>query len=921
MTTIKLKKNSTSGSAPSASDLAVGEVAVNTADGLIYTKHTDNSIKTIGGGQTNLITVTVAAVGGSNKFHLDGTSQQAITMAASGVYKFDQSDSSNANHPLRFSLTSNGTHGGGSAITTDFVAVGTAGSAGAYVTFTIQQDGANTYYYYCSNHSGMGGSIAKLGNPTAAEILTSIKTVDGTGSGLDADTLDGVEAAALLPLSGGTMTGNLALGDNVKATFGAGDLEIFHTGSASFINEQGTGSLNIKGTNLNLQNSSGEAYVSCISDSHVYLYHNGVWKLRTDATGTKVAGTVVADALDVNGTVQADQYDNDEALPDIRPSLLLDFANSKTLDPRITFTRGSTATYYDGVTTAKAEENLLSYSQDWTQSYWTKSGSAATGDSTVAPDGTTTADLITINNAGNYRGTKADPSATASTEYTGSIYIKKSNHDYVRFYVMSFSSGSYLNAFAQRILNLTNGATIGSDIGTCTTTDVGNGWYRVTLSGTTHSSANKIRFEVDFTDSTGNNAPSTSVANGQAIFLWGAQLEQRSAVTAYTPTTSAPIVKYQPVLQTAASGEARFDHSPTTGESKGLLIEEARTNLFTYSADYSHSNWAKNNVELDDNVIIAPDGTLTGGLLKENTASGDNQHNISQAPTVTTQHYTMSAYFKEPTIHSRRYVGFTMWGMAYAGFDIQAGTAFYYGSGLTSQTITDVGNGWYYCTATFLKTNTNAGAYILLLNAPSGNSGHDYEVDGTKKGMHIWGAQLEAGSFPTSYIPTSGSTATRAVDAAAITGSNFSNWYTQGGNTVYVEFERITDISPSSYERIFTLSDSSVSNRLFAYYDPVQSNSGYTTLKFNGSTISEYYLMSFGTSDVKLSTSFDYNSLVSYSNGSSNTEDTSIVLPEFNKLSIGSSHSGGTTLNSTIKKIAFYPKRLSNATLKAMTTE
>ena len=719
----------------------------------------------------------------------------------------------------------------------------------------------------------------------------------------------------LADVASGTITGDLSFSDNEKAIFGAGsDLEIYHNGSDNMIEGVANEYLFIKHDNLLVRDLGNKDQIRTAKDGAVTLYHNSGQRLVTTSTG-----------VDVTGTVQADQYNNDEALPDIRPSLLLDFANSKTLDPRITFTRGSTATYWDGKTTGKAEENLLSYSQDLSNAAWLVSGTTVTANNTAAPDGTTTAEKVAISTEGDYRNISQRPTGLASTAYTLSVYLKKSNWDYVSVNLQSrTSSNGYINTFGQKIINLSNGTTIGNDIGTATTTDVGNGWYRVTVSGTSASNAEMIYIDFQFTNSSGQAAPSTSVANGSAIFLWGAQLEQRSAATAYTPTTSAPIVKYQPTLQTAASGEARFDHDPTTGESKGLLIEHARTNLFTYSVDYSHSNWNKNNSEVDDNVIIAPDGTLTGGLLKENTASGANQHNMSQAPTVTTQHYTMSAYFKEPTIHSRRYVGLTMWGMAYAGFDIQAGTTFNYGSGLTNQTITDVGNGWYYCTATWLKTNTNAGAYILLFNTSSGNSGHNYEVDGTKKGMHIWGAQLEAGSFPTSYIPTSGSTVTRAVDAAEITGSNLTYAISQTSGTLYgsgIANETGTGGSKPRLAVLHLASDTGINKNSIS----LQRNNGALEggIYYNGVSQSYFFgdsnqLANYATGKAALG--YELNSANLGSNGTIETTDTVVNAPYVDVLKIGSS-GYGQSWNGTIDKIAIYPKRLSNATLQAMTTE
>lgn len=100
--------------------------------------------------------VTVASYYGANKYYIDGTRQATVTLNEGATYTFDQSHSSNSGHPLRFSITSDGSHGGGSEYTTGVTTNGTPGNAGAYTRITVTV-GAPTLYYYCTNHSGMGG--------------------------------------------------------------------------------------------------------------------------------------------------------------------------------------------------------------------------------------------------------------------------------------------------------------------------------------------------------------------------------------------------------------------------------------------------------------------------------------------------------------------------------------------------------------------------------------------------------------------------------------------------------------------------------------------------------------------------------------------------------------------------------------------
>ena len=189
------------------------------------------------------IAVTVSNPGSGNKYYLDGALQQTALLPKSVTIRFDQSDSSNASHPLRLSTTSNGTHASGSAFTTGVTEVGTPGSAGAYTQVTLEQDAPDVLYYYCGNHSGMGGTaysgkdfstltstVAELNildgvTSTAAELnildgVTStaaeLNLLDGvTSTTAELNYVDGVtsnvqtQLDAKLALAGGTMTGGL----------------------------------------------------------------------------------------------------------------------------------------------------------------------------------------------------------------------------------------------------------------------------------------------------------------------------------------------------------------------------------------------------------------------------------------------------------------------------------------------------------------------------------------------------------------------------------------------------------------------------------------------------------------------------------------------------------------------------------------
>lgn len=619
----------------------------------------------------------------------------------------------------------------------------------------------------------------------------------------------------------------------------------------------------------NAANSAGEASArATASDASAIQSASSATKSANSAT--QAAASAASASQIVLGVASG--------LPNVLPSLNLDFSNSKTVDPRITFSRASAATFYDGKTTAKAEENLLLGSQDFSNTYWSYQLSTSYALNTqTAPDGSITADTVTFAGI-----------STSDTVYQN-ISANSVNGDI-------YTASVWLRAAAPVTVNLIIERLGPADtvIQTCNVTTT---WTRFSLTHTgVFSGSSAVRFKL-----------STPSAIGD-IYVWGAQLEKRSSFTAYTPTTTQPITNYIPALQTAAAGVPRIDHDPITGECKGLLIEEQRTNLLTYSEQLDNAAWTKSNLSVQANVVVAPDGTLTGDKLVENTTT--NNHFVRQDPPVVAGDYTFSFYAKAA---GRSLVFATLDGGSNTKwFDLTTGMAGGGGSGTAA--ITNVGNGWYRCAYTFTRTAGTAPCLIFVSNSTSIIS---YAGDGYS-GIYIWGAQLEAGAFPTSYIKTEASQVTRSADSASITGSNFSRWYRQDEGTLFAEA-----VSPGNSDWPCVVSacrsDYSLNSIQLQFYTGGTSQAGFEVNAGGAAQAGPWGSVTNRAVFAKLVGAYKLNDIAYSNNGAAVITDGSALIPSVEILRIGNSYSNTKPLNGHIKKLAYYPKRLSNSELQALT--
>ena len=394
----------------------------------------------------------------------------------------------------------------------------------------------------------------------------------------------------------------------------------------------------------------------------------------------------------------------------------------------------------------------------------------------------------------------------------------------------------------------------------------------------------------------------------------------------FTRASTATFLDSAGVLTSAATNEPRFDYNPSTLAARGLLIEEARTNNLTYSEDFGNAAWTKGGATVSTDTTTAPTGTTVADSLIEDSSTGQHRVFRSATGTTNTNPYTFSVFAKANT-RTRIYLGIaegtTFVRQGNAIFDLSAGTVVFAGGGSGgatggSATITAVGNGWYRCTYTLTLGGTDTTVFSDI-NLVSTGTTINYTGDGTS-GLFLWGAQLEAGAFPTSYIPTTTTALTRAADVASV--NTLSPWYNSAEGSVYVSATLLNAPTSLAGASLYSLSNGTVSERI-SVLTGGGSGGNINTI------VTDDAVLQAQTVNGGLSTAGTYNYANAYKlndfasvvNGGTAVTDGLGSLPTVDRLILGANAVGNIGfLNGYLRRIVYYPRRLSNAELQSITS-
>jgi hypothetical protein len=486
----------------------------------------------------------------------------------------------------------------------------------------------------------------------------------------------------------------------------------------------------------------------------------------------------------------------------------------------LSFTRASNGTRINSAGLVEVcPWNLLEQSETFDNGVWVKtSGVTISSNSVVAPNGTTTADVITFN------GSNRDiQQVIAVTNGVFSFYAKGSGTIFVGIASATQSQTEF---------------TLTAD------------WSRI---------------EVPFTGTSSSVFIGNYGTTATSVTLWGAQVNIGSTAKPYFPTTDRLNVP-------------RLTYQNGGGGCPSLLLEKQSTNLVTYSEQFDNGAWGKVSATITANTTISPDGTQDADTF---TTTGGGAR-IFQTLSLGVGSYTTSIYVKKLSgSGNMRFFGIVD------------------GSGV-SQSFTPTDN-WQRFTGNF--------------TASTGITEMQLREDGFSGSLAIWGFQLEASSYPTSYIPTTSSSATRVADACYKTGISSLIGQTEGvifweGKISDVTGGELCDLNANGdkFIQIYnTLVGSTPTIGLYIQNVSVLlNNSNIATIAYN--------------SNFKFALAYKNNDYVAYLNGVQVYVNTTIGVPATSNFSIGAYNQGNVTANKNTNQVALFKTRLTNAELASLTT-
>jgi hypothetical protein len=549
----------------------------------------------------------------------------------------------------------------------------------------------------------------------------------------------------------------------------------------------------------------------------------------------------------------------------------------------LSVTRATTATRVNSAGLVElVPYNLLQYSEQFDNAAWTKGNLTITSNNITAPDGTLTADRFNLN-AGTSVKYAQQFAAQNNGAYTQSVYLKKGTHNFVQLLV-----GSDANPYCN--FDLTNG-TYSAFGSSATMTDVGNGWYRCTMS---FSSSFGLDLYVWASNSLSSPRADSTSSTGY-FYAWGFQLVEGSTAKDYQKTETRLNIP-------------RLDYS--NGTCPSLLVEPQRTNLLTYSSSFDNSAWVKYSTSINANTAISPSGIQDADKIVENSST--DIHLMIQGTQWDTNSRTASLYVKAAE-RTKFYIANTS---AEYGSFFNLGTGTIDGNiGPFTSTIEDVGNGWYRITATHTASASQTFAIGIYTNY-TGNFTTTTQYTGTTgSGLYIWGAQAEVGNYATSYIPTQGASVTRNADVISKTGISSLIGQTEG--TLFIDF----DFNGSGYgttnDFFLYVGDGANTDAIYIdYYNNI-----FRWVVFNGSTLAFYTDLATTNGRHKLALGYKAGQYVAYADGNLILADTNATAPPTcAMLSLAQNVTGFGSMAKEINAAALWKTRLTNTQLQQLTT-